>query len=147
MQKNPSETWRPTSALPAEWQTLVQAAVAVRAKAYAPYSNYAVGCALLDELGRTHLGCNVENCSYGSVLCAERVAMSRMIVEGGRRVAVMVVVTSSAVPGFPCGACLQVLAEFGAGATVLAVDKAGAQYCSASFENLFPYSFKPEHLR
>jgi cytidine deaminase len=85
-------------------------ASAARANAYAPYSGYKVGAALLDEQGRIWSGCNVENVSYGLTLCAERNAVSALVSHGGLQVVEMLVLTNDAAP--PCGACLQVLREF-----------------------------------
>ena len=85
-------------------------AAAVRANAYAPYSGYKVGAALLDEQGRVWAGCNVENISYGMTLCAERNAVTAMVSHGGLQVVEMLLLTKDAAT--PCGACLQVLREF-----------------------------------
>lgn len=89
---------------------LVKAAAQVRENAYAPYSGYKVGAAILDDQNRIHVGCNVENISYGGAICAERSAVTRMIAEGGTEIRSVVVVTKDA--GTPCGFCRQVLAEF-----------------------------------
>lgn len=110
----------------AKTETLIQAAKTVRSRAYAPYSGYLVGAAVLDEEGRVHVGVNVENISYGLTICAERNAVARMIADGGRHVCAVVVVTQDG--GSPCGACRQVLSEFAAknGRTpVYCVDETG----------------------
>ena len=91
-------------------EDLLKAAEAARAEAYAPFSDYLVGAAVEDEQGRVHSGCNVENASFGASMCAERVAMFKMVSEGGRRVARLAVATQDG--GVPCGMCLQVLREF-----------------------------------
>ena len=91
-------------------QALVQAARAVRAHAYAPYSGYAVGAAVLTDDERVFAGCNVENASYGLSLCAERVAVFSAIAAGARRLVAAAVCTPDG--GTPCGACRQVLLEF-----------------------------------
>jgi cytidine deaminase len=93
---------------------LVAAARAVRRRAYAPHSNFHVGAAVLDERGRMHVGCNVENASFGLTICAERNAMAAAVAAGARRLRAVAVVTGTHPPGSPCGACRQVLAEFGA---------------------------------
>lgn len=98
---------------------LVAAAWAVRDKAYAPYSKFHVGAALLATDGRTFVGCNVENLSYGLTMCAERVALASSIAAGAREFSVIVVVADTKVPISPCGACRQVMAEFGVGRVVL----------------------------
>jgi cytidine deaminase len=90
---------------------LVAAARAVRKRAYAPYSKFHVGAAVLDEKGRVHVGCNVENASYGLAICAERNAVAAAVAAGARAVRAIAVVTPTRPVGTPCGACRQVLAE------------------------------------
>lgn len=89
---------------------LIAAACEVRERAYAPYSRFAVGAALLDEDGRVFTGVNIENASFGLTVCAERNAVGAMATAGGRRVRAIVVCTENGVT--PCGACRQVLSEF-----------------------------------
>ena len=93
-------------------ETLRDAAEQARARAYAPYSNYAVGAALLGEDGVVYTGCNVENASYGATICAERGAIAQMVAGGGRRALVCLVIGSGSTAVSPCGPCRQVLAEF-----------------------------------
>ena len=95
-----------------EWDALVDAAWKVRELAYAPYSNFAVGAALLAADGRVFTGCNVENISYGLTNCAERVAIGAAVAAGVREFLAVAVVADTGVPISPCGACRQVLAEF-----------------------------------
>ena len=101
------------SLAPRTQRALVAAARAVRKRAHAPYSNFHVGAAVLDERGRVHVGCNVENASYGLTICAERNAIAAAVAAGARRLQAVAVVTETRPPGTPCGACRQVLAEFG----------------------------------
>jgi len=95
--------------------TLVGAAWAVRDRAYAPYSKFRVGAALLAADGRVFTGCNVENLSYGLTICAERVAVGTAIAAGASEFSAVAVVADTKVPISPCGACRQVMAEFGVG--------------------------------
>ncbi|MBC7979578.1 MAG: cytidine deaminase [Armatimonadetes bacterium] len=94
------------------WDRLLQAAWLAREAAYAPYSNFTVGAALLASDGRVFVGCNVENISYGLTNCAERVAIGAAIAAGAREFLGIAVVADTDVPISPCGACRQVLAEF-----------------------------------
>jgi cytidine deaminase len=91
---------------------LVQAALDASRRAHAPYSRYPVGAALLAADGSVVTGCNVENASYGLTLCAERVALVSAAAAGNRRFVRLAVVAGASRPAWPCGACLQVLAEF-----------------------------------
>lgn len=96
-----------------EWDDLVKAAWQAREQAYAPYSKFPVGAALLAADGRIFIGCNVENLSYGLTQCAERVAIGAAVAAGARAFLAVAVVADTGVPISPCGACRQVLAEFG----------------------------------
>jgi cytidine deaminase len=95
-----------------EWDDLVALAWQAREAAYAPYSNFAVGAALLAADGRVFSGCNVENISYGLTNCAERVAIGAAVAAGVREFLAVAVVADTGIPISPCGACRQVLAEF-----------------------------------
>ena len=92
-------------------QELIALATRASARAYAPYSGYAVGAALLGKSGHTYTGCNVENASYSLTICAERAVVFKAVSEGERAFEAIAIVTSNG--GTPCGACRQVLAEFG----------------------------------
>lgn len=122
---------------------LIAAAVEARKQAYAPYSHYAVGAALLAENGRFYTGCNVENASYGLTICAERTAVVKMVSEGVRQIEAIVVCTENA--GSPCGACRQVLAEFAGDVPVWLVDAQGNGR-ETTLYTLLPDHFGPEHL-
>ncbi len=104
-------------------QRLVRAARQVRRFAHAPYSKFTVGAAVLDERGRIHVGCNVENASYGLTTCAERNAIAAAVAAGARRIQAVAVAAQPVAT--PCGACRQVLAEFAA--DVVPVWLAGAR--------------------
>ena len=120
-------------------EQLIEAAREVRKHAYAPYSSFRVGAAVLDESGRIHAGCNVENASYGLTNCAERVAIGRAIAEGARGIQALAVVSSGAVT--PCGACRQVIAEFGSDCDVLIVDADSNAVSEIAFATLLPQAF------
>ena len=118
-----------------EWDDLLEAAWRSRESAYAPYSNFFVGAALLGADGRIYTGCNVENISYGLTNCAERVAMGSAVAAGVRRFLAVAVVADTAVPISPCGACRQVLAEFGVPLVMLANRKERVEF---TLEELLP---------
>ncbi len=122
---------------------LVAAAAAVRARAYAPYSHFAVGAALLAGDGQIYPGCNVENASYGLAICAERNAVAQAVAAGQRVFKAIAVVSENGVT--PCGACRQVLAEFNLQLPVIVADVAGNQRCYRLSE-LLPAAFGPEDL-
>ena len=125
---------------------LVAAARAARERAYAPYSRFAVGAALLDEQGRVHAGCNIENAAYPQGQCAEATAIGHLVLAGGTRILAAAVVGVADQPVTPCGGCRQRLREFGA--DDLPVWTADLQRITARFTlgQLLPASFGPEHL-
>jgi cytidine deaminase len=105
----------PRAVSPRQRQALLTAARAVRRHAHAPYSRFTVGAAVLDDAGRVHVGCNVENASYGLTVCAERNAVAAAVATGAKAIRAVAVVTRLRhPPATPCGACRQVLAELGA---------------------------------
>ena len=124
---------------------LVERALEMRRFSYAPYSHFRVGAALECEDGSVYTGCNVENAAYGSSLCAERTALVKAVSEGRRRFVRLAVVGDSADYCWPCGACRQMLREFGTDLEVLAANREGA-YVSVPLEELLPHSFGPETL-
>ena len=123
---------------------LVEAARAVQQRAYAPYSRFRVGCALEADDGRIFVGCNVENASYGRTICAERAAVCAAVAAGARRLRRAVVVTDADPPAAPCGACRQVLVEFGRELRVDGVGPSGT--VSWTMAQLLPSAFGPEQL-
>jgi cytidine deaminase len=96
-----------------DWDILCTTAWQTRERAHAPYSNFFVGAAVLDDKGRVFGGCNVENLSYGLTICAERVAIGSAIAAGATSLRAIAVVADTDTPVSPCGACRQVMAEFG----------------------------------
>lgn len=124
-------------------EQLVQHALEARRRAYAPYSNYFVGAAVLADDGAVFPGCNVENAAYPSTICAERVALTSAIANGSRRFTAIAVATSNG--GSPCGACRQVMAELGLDMTVYIADEHG-NFRTTTVRELLPEYFGPEHL-
>ncbi len=127
-------------------EAMLQAARAARLRAYAPYSKFLVGAAVLDEMGRIHSGCNVENAAYPQGMCAEAGALSAMVLAGGTQVQAVMVVGTGASWTTPCGGCRQKLREFCAPDTPIGTandEQAGPSY---TMEQLLPESFGPKHL-
>lgn len=122
---------------------LVRAARAARRRAYAPYSRYAVGASVLTGSGAVIPGCNVENASYGLSLCAERVAIHRAVAEGHRRMRAVAVVTGSS-SAMPCGACRQVMHEFGVREVIVAGPRGAARVFR--LDDLLSLPFDSSHL-
>jgi cytidine deaminase len=132
--------------LRADLDRLVSAARIARARAYAPYSRYLVGAAVLTRRGLVYSGCNVENASYGATLCAERSAIAAMVAGGERDPVTFAVVTAGPHPGPPCGICLQVLAEFSRDVKLVLVAEDGKGRIvarkAARLSSLLPQAFR-----
>lgn len=136
--------------------SLLDLARATAGRAYAPYSQFSVGAALLLSDGSVVTGCNVENASYGLAMCAERVAVGRAVADGllgaggaaGATIEVAAVVGLGAAPCFPCGACRQVLHEFGCARVVVEGGEDAAEVAPRSipFVELLPHAFGPGDL-
>jgi cytidine deaminase len=125
-------------------EKLIATARHARAWAYAPYSHYAVGAAVLTTGGRIYDGVNIENAAYPASICAERVAMFKAVSEGEREFSTIVIMTDNA--GSPCGSCRQVMAEFGLATRVLLVDTRGNIRIDTTVDALLPEAFRPEDL-
>lgn len=129
----------------ADLDEAIVAAKNVRTRAYAPYSNFLVGAALVDSDGGIHVGCNVENVSYGLTQCAERSAVTSATAENRRDIVACVVVTDTPSPTMPCGACRQVLAEYGTDLTILSVTTSGEEQLT-TLSALLPNAFDSDAL-
>jgi cytidine deaminase len=131
---------------PQALDALFSAARAARLKAYAPYSRFRVGAAVMDEQGRIHSGCNVENAAYPSGTCAEAGAIAAMCLAGGQRIAAVAVIGETDAPCAPCGNCRQRLREFAMpGLQVHLIGQTGPGQ-SHAFSALLPHAFGPEML-
>lgn len=126
-------------------QELVQAAHRVRANAFAPYSRFKVGAAVLSADGRVFPGCNVESSSYGLSMCAERNAIARAVAEGATEVVAVAIVADTTIPCPPCGACRQLISDLGPHALVIMNNLAGDQQ-TATISVLLPGAFTAAHL-
>ncbi|RPI86745.1 MAG: cytidine deaminase [Chloroflexi bacterium] len=126
-------------------QRLIEAAVEARKWAYAPYSNYQVGAALLASSGKVYTGVNIENAAYPDTTCAERVAIFKAVSEGEKEFEVIAVVTGNG--GFPCGSCRQVMAEFGKETEVIIANDEGKIITKTRVKELLPGSFGQEYLK
>lgn len=130
---------------------LVKEAIMARSNSYCPYSGYAVGACVQTDDGKTFSGCNVENASYGLTICAERVAITKAVSEGAKKITAIAIAggkKDAAVldEAFPCGACRQVLREFASDDIPIIVAKSVEEYRIFTLGELYPESFGPDHL-
>jgi cytidine deaminase len=130
----------------AKLDEMVRAARQIMRRAYAPYSGFSVGAALLNEDGTIRSGVNVENASYPLSVCAERNAVAAMILAGQRRVLAVAVATDAERPTPPCGGCRQVLWEFGTSDVPLVAEGAGGARARWRLGDLLPDAFGPDDL-
>ncbi|HEX2140298.1 MAG TPA: cytidine deaminase [Woeseiaceae bacterium] len=123
---------------------LLEAATNARRNAYAPYSKYAVGAALADEVGRVHTGCNVENAAFPEGTCAEAIAIGAMVAAGGRRIAAIAIAggREDLEPCTPCGGCRQKIAEFADASTRILLLDADGTFKACGIDDLLPDSFR-----
>jgi cytidine deaminase len=125
---------------------LIKAAIAAMEKAYAPYSGFSVGAAILDENGNIHSGANIENAAYPQGCCAEASAISVMIMAGGRQIRKIAVAGRGELLCTPCGGCRQKIREFGTADTQIVIcDEAGPRQ-TFTLDALLPFSFGPDNL-
>jgi cytidine deaminase len=120
-------------------EALIESARAVRDSAYAPYSGFRVGAAVISESGKIYVGCNVESASYGATLCAERAAMAHLIASGEHRVVTVAVFVDAVEPAMPCGICRQWISELGPNAEIVCATPGGVK--RTSIEHLLPDPF------
>jgi cytidine deaminase len=125
-------------------QQLIERASTIREKAYAPYSKYHVGAALLTDSGEIFDGVNVENAVYSLTICAERNAVFQAVTHGHQDLKAIAVATDNG--GSPCGSCRQVLSEFGPDMEVYLVDRSGSVVLETTIRELLPQAFGPTHL-
>jgi cytidine deaminase len=123
---------------------LVRRARAVMQNAYAPYSHFHVGAAIEADDGTIHIGCNVENASYGLTICAERMAVGAAVAAGKQRLVRIAVASAVEPPATPCGACRQLLAEFGLGMEIITVGPQSER--RFVLRDLLPEAFTRESL-
>ena len=126
-----------------QWADLLKQAIQAREYAYAPYSHYKVGAALLTRSGKTYTGCNIENAGFTPSVCAERTAVFKAVSEGEKDFVAIAVATSNG--GAPCGVCRQVIREFSTNLTII-IGNIEGEYQLLTLADLLPYSFGPENL-
>ena len=125
---------------------LIDAAIAAMDKAYAPYSGFCVGAAIVDETGAVHTGANIENAAYPQGCCAEASAISALVMSGGQQIQKIAVAGRGEVLCTPCGGCRQKIREFGSAQTeILICDETGLRQ-SFTLDELLPHSFGPDNL-
>jgi len=126
---------------------LIAAAIAARENAYAPYSGFSVGAAVLDETGQIHIGQNVENAAYPNGICAETAAIALMVQKGGKQIVKLAVSGGNGdLLCTPCGGCRQRIREFAADATPVLICDANGLTARFTLGELLPHSFGPDHL-
>ena len=126
---------------------MIEAALAARDRAHAPYSRFRVGAALLCERGIVHAGCNVENAAYPEGTCAEAGAVAALVLSGSRRIRAVVVAADGNAPCTPCGGCRQKIREFAEpGTLVRMVDTSGSVLLECRLDELLPHAFGPDLL-
>jgi len=129
-----------------DYDLLVKMATEAKDNAYAPYSGFRVGAAVLTDNGRIYTGCNVENSSYGATICAERTAVVKAVSDGETEIVAVAVAGDSERYTFPCGICRQVISEFGKDDTkVICINKNG-QYKIYDLKDIIPHAFTGEDL-
>ena len=141
-----NQTSNQTKKQASAFKKAIQEALNVRQKAYAPYSNYLVGSALVTPSNKTYLGCNIENASYGATNCAERSALFTAVSSGDREFS-MLVVASKDGKAFPCGICRQALNEFSPDMLIILINEKGKITQKIKLSRLLPNAFGPHNLK
>lgn len=129
-----------------EPEELVRRALEARDSAYAPYSGFRVGAALLAENGKVYTGCNIENASFGATICAERTAIVKAISDGARRILAIAITSDSKVPTVPCGICRQTMGEFCSSDMPLYLSDRNGKFETYLFSQILPHAFLPNDL-
>lgn len=137
---------QPIERLDSKTTKLVRLAMRARKRAYAPYSKYLVGAVVVDKKGKIFSGCNVENANYAGTICAEHVAVAKMVSRGSREIRRVVLVTSSDEPVFPCGFCRQIISEFGQKAVITTVNRRATRFAEAELIEILPWVFSRKEL-
>ena len=129
-----------------DYKNLVSKAFEGRKNAYAPYSNFKVGAAVLAEDGKVYTGCNIENASYGATNCAERTAIFKAVSEGNRAIKAIAIVGVENDYTYPCGVCRQVIAEFASKDAEIILGKGEGEYIVKTLDELLPGAFTKKDL-
>lgn len=129
------------------YKLLLEKAYEGRNNAYAPYSKFKVGAAVLMENGKIYTGCNIENASYGATNCAERTAIFKAISEGNRKIRAIAIVGTDDEYTYPCGICRQVIAEFADENTEIILGKKSLEYTVKTLAEILPGAFTKEALQ
>jgi len=124
-----------------DYKNLVNLANEVRQNAYAPYSNFRVGAALVGNSGKVYTGVNVENSSFGATICAERTAIVKAISEGEKKIKVIAISSDSEDYTLPCGICRQVISEFAAEDLVIVCSNNKGEYKIYKIDEILPNAF------
>lgn len=129
-----------------DFDYLVKKAAEAKEQAYAPYSGFRVGAAVLTAEGKIYTGCNVENSSFGATICAERTAIAKAVSEGGRKIVAIAVSGDSEKLTYPCGICRQVISEFGNDDTKVICSNKNGKYKIYDMKDILPHAFTREDM-
>ncbi|MHC6178865.1 cytidine deaminase [Clostridium sp. JNZ X4-2] len=130
-----------------DYRMLISKAFQGRKNAYAPYSGFKVGAAVLTENGKVYPGCNIENASYGATNCAERTAIFKAVSEGGSSIRAIAIVGAENDYTYPCGICRQVISEFASEDTEIILAKNENEYIVKTLDEILPGAFTKKDLK